>query len=69
MTLYHGTLQVGNVSVTNARGEAGQISLISDVDGVAMYEWYPIPSLDNPNFDNFTCAIGSDRYVALIVYV
>ena len=69
MTLYHGTLQVGNVSVTNVRGEAVEVSLISDVDGVALYEWFPMATLDDPNFNDFTCTIGTDSFAAHIVYV
>lgn len=64
MTLYHGTFPVSNVSVTNIRGEAVQVSLISDVDGVALYEWF-----SNPTQDRFTCTIGTDVYMAQIFYV
>ena len=69
MTLNHGTLQVGNVSVISVRGEAAQVSLISDENGVAIYEWFGMPTLDDPNYDDFTCTIGTDRFAAHIVYV
>lgn len=65
MTLYHGNLQVGNVSVYNSRGEAVDVTLISDVDGVALYEWIG----GTADADDFTCTIGTDRYAAKIVYV
>ena len=64
MTLYHGNLQVGNVSVSNSRGEAIVVPLISDVDGVALYEW-----TSSPSADDFTCTIGTDSYAAKITYV
>ena len=65
MTLYHGNLQVGNVSVNNSRGEAVYVSLISDVDGVALYEWYG----GTASADDYTCTIGTNRYAAKITYV
>lgn len=64
MTLYHGYLNVGDLSVKNSRGEAVDVSLISDVDGVALYEWQGAPSADD-----FTCTIGSQSYRAIITYV
>lgn len=64
MTLYHGNLEVGNLSVNNSRGEAVDVSLLSDEDGVAIYEWIGAPSADV-----FTCTIGTNSYAAQIVYV
>lgn len=64
MILYHGNLQFGNVSVNNSRGEAVDVYLIGDVDGVALYEWQ-----SSPVADDFTCTIGTDNYIAQIVYV
>lgn len=65
MTLYHGNLQVGNLTVMDdVRGEAVDYTLVSDVDGVALYEWQGTSTRDR-----FTCTIGTDNYMAIIIYM
>lgn len=65
MTLYHGNLQVDNLKVVDEiRGEAVDVSLVSDVDGVSLYEWQGASTRER-----FMCTIGTDNYIAQIVYV